>query len=124
MGEPPQAHFEELERDALVTPLEGGIEVIRECNIKATLMIGMGKAAGEVGNSNAEFSAGLCDAVEFHNGPKGVVEMFQNMVGLNQFKVVVRKGVGKAVQVEQHIGFHIGDDVHIEVARFFESPAA
>ncbi len=87
-------------------------------------MIGMGEAPGEVGDSNADFSAGLCDAVEFHNGPKGIVEMLQNMVGLNQFKVVVWKGVGEVVQVEHHIGFYIGDDVHIEVAGFSEGAAA
>ncbi len=97
MGEPPQAHSDEFQRYALIAAFEGGIEVIRECNIKAALMISMGEAPGEVGDSNADFSAGFCDAVEFHNGPKGVVEMLQNMVGLNQLKMVIREGIGEIV---------------------------
>ncbi len=97
MGEPPQAHSEEFQRYALIAAFEGGIEVIREGYIKAALMISMGEAPGEVGDSNADFSAGLCDAVEFHNSSQGIVEVFQNMVGFNEFKVVIRERVRKLV---------------------------
>ncbi len=86
-----------FQRYALIAAFEGGIEIIGECDIKAAFMICVGKASRKVGDSNADFSAGLCDAVEFHNGPKGIVEMLQNMVGLNQLKMIIREGIGEIV---------------------------
>ena len=89
MGEPPQAHSDEFQRYALIAAFEGGIEVIRECNIKAALMISMGEAPGEVGDSDADLSTGLRNAVKFYNCAQRILKVLQNMVRLNQLKVII-----------------------------------
>src|ERR1041385_2053643 len=103
LGKPSESSLNRLQLASGKPAALPGIEVNHEAEIKSSLMIPVGKATGKVRDSYDHQATGDQDSLQFSNDSPDIIEVLEDMIHLNQFKLTIGKRPRKFIQIVNDI---------------------